>query len=343
MKKIFTLLFLGISFMIYSQDYPTTSYRLRVNTDGSSCLLEWLGTEPTVNMRQDNRIKYTDSIAINAFNRKRTQRVFVGDYVSDIHHRAFFYAQQLYAIIAADQSKYFKTIDGVLYTKDGKTLHTYPYAKSTEVDNLPDSITTIAMTAFRNITPLTSVVLPESVITIEEASFANNSNLRKVELGSNLDSIKGSFFSSVAIEELISKNPYPPGLKGNAFGHPTDATINENFYNKCILYVPVGSKELYADPEIGGDWSKFKNIQERVFASVQAVKKQDSIFKFYTTNNTLSIKNLTFDNHSLWIYSISGEMVHNQNINSQATLNFNLSQGIYIVKMADQVNKIIVN
>ena len=64
-------------------------------------------------------------------------------------------------IVHAD-NPYFKSIDGVIYTKDGKTLVLCPPGKTGEFV-VPAHATFIAPYAFRTCKKITAIVLPEGI------------------------------------------------------------------------------------------------------------------------------------------------------------------------------------
>ena len=65
----------------------------------------------------------------------------------------------------------YKSIDGILYTKDVKTLIYYPKAKTATMVTIPSGVETIAERAFRYCESITSVVIPKSVKVIERSIF----------------------------------------------------------------------------------------------------------------------------------------------------------------------------
>lgn len=93
--------------------------------------------------------------------------------------------------------EHFKSIDGVLYTGDGKTLVKYPQAKKASHYSIPNGVTTIASDAFYYCNYLKSVSIPDSVIVIGEGAFIYCENLATVtfEEDSALKIIGKSAFS----------------------------------------------------------------------------------------------------------------------------------------------------
>ncbi len=65
----------------------------------------------------------------------------------------------------------YKSIDGIVYSKDGKTLILCPKGRSGSL-TIPEGVTTIASNSFYYCTRLTSVKLPQGLTTIEKNAFA---------------------------------------------------------------------------------------------------------------------------------------------------------------------------
>lgn len=72
---------------------------------------------------------------------------------------------------------YFKAVDGVLFSKDGKTLIDYPTLKEGREYNVPDGVEYIGERAFYNTVYIEIVNLPEGLKGIEKEAFASCSRL----------------------------------------------------------------------------------------------------------------------------------------------------------------------
>lgn len=79
-----------------------------------------------------------------------------------------------------DENPYYKTIDGVLFTKDGTVLIKYPSSRAGHYD-IPEGTTTIASRAF-NSCELSSVTIPSSMRQILPKAFAACKKLSTVEI-----------------------------------------------------------------------------------------------------------------------------------------------------------------
>ena len=99
--------------------------------------------------------------------------VVIGDSVTSIDAWAFSNCSSLISITVSEDNKNFKSIDGNLYSKDGKTLIQYAIGKKDTSFEIPDSVTFIGNSAFEYCSNLTSVVIPDSVTSIGSRAFYN--------------------------------------------------------------------------------------------------------------------------------------------------------------------------
>jgi hypothetical protein len=73
------------------------------------------------------------------------------------------------------------SVDGVLYSKDMKTLLYCPPGKTGELV-VPEGVTRINSLAFQECAKLTRISLPSTVVNIDEAAFGGNSSLKVLEV-----------------------------------------------------------------------------------------------------------------------------------------------------------------
>ena len=106
-------------------------------------------------------------------------------------------------ILVDEENPYMKSIDGVLYSKDGKTLICYPADKEGESYVIPDGTEEIRNYAFAGNTHLKSVSMPDSVTTVGEYAFSNCTALKDVKLSSNVEIIPYGLFSHCSSLESI--------------------------------------------------------------------------------------------------------------------------------------------
>ena len=93
----------------------------------------------------------------------------IPDSVTSIRGAPFSDCGSLTNITVSEGNTNYQSIDGNLYTKDGKTLIQYATGKTATKFTVPDSVTSIGWGAFDGCTSLTSIVIPNSVTSIRDA------------------------------------------------------------------------------------------------------------------------------------------------------------------------------
>ena len=114
--------------------------------------------------------------------------------VKTIEDEALFKAR-LKSIEVAKNNPDFKSINGVLFSKDGKTLIKLPEGSARESYVVPDGVVTIEKDAFTNSASLTEVVLPDGVKTIGKWAFANCSSLKNIRVPDSVSKIGDNAFA----------------------------------------------------------------------------------------------------------------------------------------------------
>ena len=147
------------------------------------------------------------------------------------------------------------------------TISNHAFERCSELSSITitNGVTSIGDYAFGGCYKLTSISIPNNVTIIGKGAF-NSTPLTSVTIGSNVSSIGNYAFvcyNTFAefcsyLKSIVSLNPTPPILGGNTFAS----------YNKTILKVPVGSKEVYQNAE---EWKNFMNIEEFDPTSIQII------------------------------------------------------------------------
>lgn len=174
-------------------------------------------------------------------------------------------AETIESIFVDADNKYFLAKDGVLYSKDGKTLVSFPPARKlfdiacldgVEIVGdgafsccdcikdliLPDSITSIGSYAFESCEQLNSVYIPDSVACIGKAVFAYSSvktvhlskNIKSLEAGFDYDGEGEGFFAGSDLEKIL----IPDGIE--KIGYSTFSGCR----NLKEIYIPVSVKVI---------------------------------------------------------------------------------------------------
>ena len=112
--------------------------------------------------------------------------------VTNIGKNAFVLCGSLSSINVDSDNSTYKSIDGNLYSKDGKTLIQYAIGKTQTSFIIPNSVKSIGEEAFVLCSSLTSVIIPNSVTSIGDYAFYDCTKLVEVINKSDLDIQKGS-------------------------------------------------------------------------------------------------------------------------------------------------------
>ena len=182
----------------------------------------------------------------------------------------------------------YKSVDGVIYSKDTKAIYAYPCdrqstnyeiiggtqvirrgafmsASKLEKIHIPNSVSQIYAQAFWECTNLNALILPPDITYIPQ-NMATFSGIKEVVIPNKVTSIESSAFSvcfnltsvKVEIEE-------PLAIDENTFSNRTNAT----------LYVPKGCVDAYSKANY---WKEFKEIKEMDDGDADAEFKDGDTF-----------------------------------------------------------------
>ena len=126
--------------------------------------------------------------------------------VENIGHNPFAYCNNLSSVICC--SPYFKVIDKMLLTSDGKRLISY-WGKENIV-NVPQGVESIGNSAFAGCEALTSITLPQGVKSIGKEAFYNCFALTSIILPQGVESIGDKAFNEC---KALTSITLPQGVK----------------------------------------------------------------------------------------------------------------------------------
>ena len=196
----------------------------------------------------------------------------ISDSITSIGKFAFDYCTSLKSINVDTKNKYYKSIDGNLYTKDGKTLIQYAIGKEATCFAIPNSVTSIGGYAFDGCTSLTSIEIPNSVTSIGEGAFVDCTSLVSIEIPNSVTSIGngvfmrcGSFTSIVIPDSVISIGEYAFlfcwSLESIEIPDSVISIAEGAFYG-CTSLTSInfeGTVEQWNDIELGDYWNDGMN------------------------------------------------------------------------------------
>ncbi len=181
--------------------------------------------------------------------------VTIPNSVTSIGSSAFSGCTGLRSINVAEDNLNYTSIDGVLYSKDKKTLIMCPNGKTGSI-TIPNSVTSIGGSAFYRCTGLTSIEIPNSVTSIGEYAFYGCAGLTSVTIPNSVTSIgRQAFYNFTGLTSMTVEATKPPYY--SYYSYNSSTTIMVSNYN-IPLYVPAGSVNAYKRAD---EWKKFTNIQ----------------------------------------------------------------------------------
>ena len=143
-------------------------------------------------------IEIPDSVtSIGSFafeNCSKLTSIEIPNSVTSIGNDAFKNCDNLTSITVLENNTAYKSIDGNLYTKDGKTLIQHAIGKEATSFTIPEGVEKIGGYAFYNCGNLTSIEIPGSVTNIGYVAFGNCANLETIKIGKNVQWINETVF-----------------------------------------------------------------------------------------------------------------------------------------------------
>ena len=226
----------------------------------------------------------------------------IQDLPTSAESNGFTSAANLTAIKVDAGNANFKDEDGVVLTKDGKTLVAYPFARHGvlnpayngpvvtmhpgEVYTIPASVETIGKGAFAKAKEITAVQL-NNVKKISEGAFYSVRNLRNVELGASVETIENGAISDTPDLSRFTVDNNNPNYMADAEG-----VIYTKNQQELVLYPSGRAGEYSTLPTT-------KKVRNRSFYYAQKVTKVNFNSALENIDNdafqtTTALKEITF-------------------------------------------------
>ena len=175
---------------------------------------------------------------------KNLKMVTIPASVTKIGHSPFFNCKALPEIKVHENNEHYKSVDGVLYTKNGELLVQYPLGKEAKEFTIPETVTKIGDYAFSRCENLTKLTLVKSVKEIGTSAFEKCASMYQ---NYGLTEIKNLSFVKV--------------MNSNAFNGVSGLKLSVN-----LAKAPVGwAKDWNGDTPV---------IWERSSEAIEAKKKE---------------------------------------------------------------------
>ena len=184
----------------------------------------------------DSALAYTGLVNVN-----------ISKSTFNLGYGVFNFCDKLENIDVASENTNFCSVDGVLYSKDKKTLMEYPCGRKSEGYEVLEETTSIQNDAFSGCNTINTIKLPDGLKSIGEYVFSSCKNLSSINIPSTVEKIDDGTFSGC--NNLTSV--YIP---------LSVVTIGEYVFNGCgKLNIECERNE----DEIPSTWNKYWNSSNR--------------------------------------------------------------------------------
>ncbi|MBQ5980949.1 MAG: leucine-rich repeat protein [Prevotella sp.] len=146
------------------------------------------------------------------------EEVNFSDAVQNFPGLAVYLCKNLMKINVSEGNQYYKSVDGVLFSKDGKILVRYPMGKSDISYTIPNGVVTIGKEAFDN-AKIASVTIPNTVTTIESSAFESCKDIQSLIIPNSVTTIGESAFSGCNQLDNVTMSSEVSHIKSFTFGN----------------------------------------------------------------------------------------------------------------------------
>ena len=222
------------------KEYFSEGLMYELNDDGESYTVLGLGecTDTDIIIPATYEGKPVTILGHQAFRSENLTSVIMPDSITTIKSMAFMWCTSLTHITISrnvtvieqgalagctsltsfyvdEENTAFKTIDGNVYTIDGKTLVAYALAKPETEFIVPDGVEVIDRTAFGASTTLQSIILPKSLTAIGQSAFYGNENLKSIIIPIGVTEMEGAFYGCTDLTIYCEIGSQPDGWQSD--------------------------------------------------------------------------------------------------------------------------------
>ena len=218
--------------------------------------------------------------------------VTIGNGVTSIGSYAFYDCKSLTNITVNSNNLTYQSIDGNLYSKNGKTLIQYAIGKTDESFTIPSSVTSIGSDAFAYCDSLTSIIIPDSVTSIGSSAFSYCDRLTSIIIPDSVTSIGSSAFKNCDSLTSVTIGNGVTSIGDFAFLGCTK--LSGTTYNNAIYLGNSNNPYLYLLKAVNKNITSVTVNQNTKFIGSSAFSSCDSLTSVTIGNSVTSIGTSAF-------------------------------------------------
>ena len=169
--------------------------------------------------------------------------------------------QSLQSIEVSESNTHHKSVNGILFSKDGTKLQKYPSAKTDTSYTVPETVKEINFHAFYQSDNLRTITLGDNVETVYNSAFADCASLETINIGSGL-----SDFDTEGLDTCKSLKEINVS-EGNTSFKSIDGVLFDSDCTKLIKYPMMKTDKSYTVPDT------VVEIQSMAFRSCNNLQK----------------------------------------------------------------------
>ncbi len=181
------------------------------------------GCESLLHVELSNEIKHIEKHAFGYCTNLKS--ITLPDKLISLEITVFTGCTALKSVDVSENAEYYSSKDGVLFSKDGKTLEYYPDGKTEKSYTVPETTVRIGGYSFYNNPNIQSVVLPNKLTTIGTSAFECCEELSEINIPESASMIYGKSFRNCT---KLKKVDMPTGarlLSKDVFDGCTDIVV----------------------------------------------------------------------------------------------------------------------
>lgn len=164
------------------QEIESGGYTYIVGEDGTATILKFDSQDEELEIPETIDGITVTGISDYIFGEKNLKKITIPATIENIPESNPFAALLfLEEIVVSEDNENYTVDDGVLYTKDMKTLICYPMMKKGDVFKIPDTVETLGIASLYS-TQLKEIKIPESIKTLNRHCFSFNEKLEKIDM-----------------------------------------------------------------------------------------------------------------------------------------------------------------